>query len=275
MADEKPPPEFMSALVTEHFVLQGTSSSTVSESGSRVSIYLSSLSSGLVAIGFASSSPRALESLAFTVLPVVFILGWFTVVRLTDTSVANLVSQRRMDLIRQYYATIYPPAARYFGPADPAYGRHGVQYGRWSFLFTMSSMVIVVNSVVGGAALALVAALAAHAPSPVPAVIGIVAGLILLAWGLYYERRRLMPVVLSSPNLSITRSIAAAGGYGAAECGYGMEFPVIIGSPDGTALLPVGLLHKTIIRPLSFLGLELFARVADPLHPPVLTRGRY
>ena len=70
----------MSALVTEHFVLQGTSSSTISESGSRVSIYLSALSSGLVAIGFASASDRALESLAFTILPVVFILGCFTIV---------------------------------------------------------------------------------------------------------------------------------------------------------------------------------------------------
>ena len=64
MADEKPPPEFMSALGTEYFVLQSTASSTISESGSRVAIYLSSLSSGLVAIGFASSSPRALASLA-------------------------------------------------------------------------------------------------------------------------------------------------------------------------------------------------------------------
>jgi len=152
MAEEKPPAEFMSALVTEHFVLQGTSSSTISESGSRVSVYLSALSSGLVAIGFASSSHRALESLAFTVLPVVFVLGWFTVVRLTDTSVANIISQRRMDLIRQYYATIYPPAAGYFGPGGPAADNHGVRYGRWSFLFTMASMVIAVNSVVGGAA---------------------------------------------------------------------------------------------------------------------------
>jgi hypothetical protein len=76
MADEKAPPEFMSALVTEHFVLQSTASSTISESGSRVSIYLSALSSGLVAIGFASATPHALASLADTVLPTVFILGW-------------------------------------------------------------------------------------------------------------------------------------------------------------------------------------------------------
>ena len=125
-----------------------------------MSIYLSALSSGLVAIGFASTSRHALESLAFTVLPVVFILGWFTIVRLADTSVANVVSQRRMELITAYYASIYPPAAAYFGVGDPAAGRHGVRYGRWSFLFTMASMVIVVNSVVGEATCGLACALA-------------------------------------------------------------------------------------------------------------------
>jgi hypothetical protein len=198
MADEKPPAEFMSALVTEHFVLQGISSATTSEGGSRVSIYLSALSSGLVAIGFASSSHRALESLAFTVLPVVFILGCFTIVRLTDTSVSNVVSQRRMEMITAYYASIHPPLAAYFGAGGAGARRHGVQYGRSSFLFTMASMVVVVNSVVGGGTVALVCALAIKAASPVPVLAGVVAGLIMLAAGLRYEHRRLTPAVLSS-----------------------------------------------------------------------------
>ena len=103
-------PEFVSALGTEYFVLQSMASSTISESGSRVSIYLSSLASGLVALGFSSSSPRAFASLAFTVLPTVFVLGWFTIVRLIDTSVANIVSLRRMELIRAYYAALAPVA---------------------------------------------------------------------------------------------------------------------------------------------------------------------
>jgi hypothetical protein len=198
VADEKPPPEFMSALVTEHFVLQGISSATTSEGGSRVSIYLSALSSGLVAIGFASSSHRALEALAFTVLPVVFILGCFTVVRLTDTSVANVVSQRRMELITGYYAAIHPPLASYFTAGETSARRHGVQYGRWSFMFTMASMVIVVNAVVGGATTALICALALKALSPVPVLAGIGAGIVLLAGALRYEHRRLTPVVLGS-----------------------------------------------------------------------------
>jgi hypothetical protein len=193
---EKPPPEFMSALVTQHFVLQGTSSSTISESGSRVSIYLSALSSGLVAIGFASGSHRALESLAFTVLPTVFMLGWFTIVRLIDTSVANVVAQRRMDEITAYYATLHASAVPYFMRDD-----RGVRYGRWSFFFTMASMVIVVNSVVGGATLALVFALAVHAPAPVPVVVGIVAGAAVLALSLRYEHGRVTHVVLSGSRM--------------------------------------------------------------------------
>jgi hypothetical protein len=197
-ADGTTPPEFMSALVTEHFVLQSTSGSTISESGSRVSIYLSALSSGLVAIGFASASHRALESLAFTVLPVVYILGCFTIVRLVDTSVANIVSMRRIEAIRRYYASLGSLAAAYFEPDESVTGRHGVRYGRWSYLFTMASMVIVVNSVVGGATVALVFALAIKVASPVPVVLGIVAGLALLAASLYYEHCRLTPVVLGS-----------------------------------------------------------------------------
>jgi hypothetical protein len=198
VADEKPPPEFMNALGTEYFVLQSTASSTISESGSRVSIYLSSLASGLVALGFSSSSPRAFASLAFTVLPTVFVLGWFTIVRLIDTSVANVVSLRRMELIRAYYAALAPMAPPYFGPGNSATGERGVRYGRWSFLFTMASMVITVNCVLGGATVALLCDLAFKAPLPAAVGVGVAVGLALLALSLRYEHRRLTPVVLSS-----------------------------------------------------------------------------
>jgi hypothetical protein len=198
VAEEKPPPEFMNALGTEYFVLQSTASSTISESGSRVSIYLSSLASGLVALGFSSSSPRAFASLAFTVQPTVFVLGWFTIVRLIDTSVANIVSLRRMELIRAYYAALAPVAAPYFGADHSAVGEHGVRYGRWSFLFTMASMVITVNCVLGGATIALSCDLAFKVPLPGAAGIGVAAGLALLAVSLRYEHRRLTQVVLSS-----------------------------------------------------------------------------
>ncbi len=142
--------------------------------------------------------PRAFASLAFTVLPTVFVLGWFTIVRLIDTSVANVVSLRRMELIRRYYAALAPIAPPYFGTGESPAARHGVRYGRWSFLFTMASMVITVNCVLGGATVALLCDLAVKAPLPAAAGIGVAAGLVMLTLSLRYEHRRLTPVVLSS-----------------------------------------------------------------------------
>jgi hypothetical protein len=49
---------FMSALVTEHFVLQSAASTTISEASARASLYVFSLSSALVAIAVDRDSPR-------------------------------------------------------------------------------------------------------------------------------------------------------------------------------------------------------------------------
>ncbi|HYB85698.1 MAG TPA: hypothetical protein VEC76_02515 [Streptosporangiaceae bacterium] len=185
----------MSALVTEHFALQSVSSATISESGSRAALYLSALSSGLVAIGFASASRKSLVALSFSVLPTVYLLGWFTVVRLVETSVENIVCSRRIERIRRYYATIDPRYRGFFAADYDASGRHGVRYGGRSVLFTMASMVLLVNSVLGGATATLICILGAHLPAAASAAIGAVAGLGTLALGLGYEYRRLAPLI--------------------------------------------------------------------------------
>jgi hypothetical protein len=195
MADENESASFMSALVTEHFALQSVASSTISESGNRAAIYLSALSSGLVAIGFASSSPRVLAILAFSVFPTVFVLGYFTVVRLIDTSVQNIVSLRRIEKIRRYYASLTPTAPAYFELDAAVGGSRGVRYRGASILFTLASMIILVNSVLGGATVALLCALSIVLPITTSAVIGVLAGVILLVLSLWYEYRRLNPLI--------------------------------------------------------------------------------
>jgi hypothetical protein len=188
-------PAFMSALVTEHFALQSVSSATISESSSRAALYLSALSSGLVAIGFASSHRRTLEALAFTVLPTVFVLGWFTVVRLIDTSVQNIVSRRRIETIRQYYAEIDPRRAGFFESDAVALGVLGVRYSGRSILFTMASMILVVNAVVAGATATLLCVLGAGLTAFGALPVGGVAAVVTLAWGLLYQSRRLAPLI--------------------------------------------------------------------------------
>jgi hypothetical protein len=185
-------PAFLGALSSEQFMLESIAGSTISEGGTRSSIYLSTLSGGLVAIGFASSSPALLTAFALTVLPTIFALGCFTVVRLVDTSVENIAVGRRIERIRAYYATLGPTAAVVFAEEDPlTNGKFGVRYTRWSVLFTMASMIAVVNSVVAGAICALILSLLLGAPTPVAVLAGVVIGGALLAATLVYQRRRI------------------------------------------------------------------------------------
>src|SRR4051795_3244997 len=82
------PLAFYNALLTEHFVLESARGITVSESSSRASLYLMTLSSALVAFGFLASTPFALGFLA-VIIPVVVILGIFTYERLVQTSLED------------------------------------------------------------------------------------------------------------------------------------------------------------------------------------------
>ena len=193
----------MSALVTEHFVLQSAASSTISESGSRASIYLAALSSGLVAIGFSGSSPQTLAALTFTVFPTVFILGCFTVVRLIDTSIANVVAGNRIESIRRFYAELDPSAAKYF-PADNTVqrGTLGVKYGRTAVLFTTASMIAVVNSVLGAAGAAVILTIGLGLPTVVAVVAGAALGLAVMSAFLVYQTKRFSPVRPHSSNAS-------------------------------------------------------------------------
>ena len=81
MSEQEPSAAFMSALTTEHYVLQSAISANTSEVGTRASLYLFSLSSSLVALGFASRSPELFRPFVAIVLPALFILGLFTAVR--------------------------------------------------------------------------------------------------------------------------------------------------------------------------------------------------
>ena len=109
-------------------------------------------------MGFAAQS-RAVFVPSATVLPAVFVLGLFTVVRLVDA----LVEYNRFwpaARVREQYRVLSPEAAAFFA----------AEHGRWpeeggtpalglgafiAFITTTASMVAFVNSVVAGAGIAL------------------------------------------------------------------------------------------------------------------------
>lgn len=145
----------MSALTTEHFVLQTAASSLNIEAAARSSQYMLALSSSLVAIGFTSQDQNVLIPLVASVLPAVFLLGIFTVVRLVDASLEYMQHLKGIARIRNQYRTLGREATTFF-TADS---------GRWpetqsipilrlgplfAYLSSFASMIAFVNNVVAG-----------------------------------------------------------------------------------------------------------------------------
>jgi hypothetical protein len=179
-------------VTTEHFTLQGARSQTVSESAARSSLYLGSVSSTLIAIGFVSQvseGGEVFQLFALTVLPTLFFLGLFTFVRLVESSIEDMLYGRAINRIRHYYLELAGEHARYFlmtghDDAPGVLANMGLSGGsRWQLFFTTASAVAVVNSVVGAGAVGILTGATLDLPLAVAALAGaafLVASMVLM-----------------------------------------------------------------------------------------------
>jgi hypothetical protein len=187
--------ELLTAMTTEHFVLQTAANTTFADAAARSSLYVFSLSSSLVAIGFISQSPDLLPPVLAIVLPAVFVLGTLTFVRLVDTALENQQYLAGIARIRRYYRSLSPEAEAHFA----------ARLGRWpegpepslglgafiAYLGTTATMIAFVNSVVAGAGVALVVdAIADTYVLAVEVVAAVVTVAVLFALYLAFQRWR-------------------------------------------------------------------------------------
>lgn len=193
---------FMSALVTEHFVQQSAASATISESSSRASLYLLSLSSSLVALGFAAQSKQAFDYFAAAILPAIFILGIFSFVRVTDTAMTNLNSLRALVRIRRYYAGLVPDAANFFGQHDAggdmtkALTFIGLSRSWINAFFSMASTLAAINSIVAGVGVAiLLVSILGTGSLGVAVAVAVVLVILLMIAAIAYQLRRFAQTV--------------------------------------------------------------------------------
>jgi hypothetical protein len=151
----------LTALTTEHFVLQTANNATYTEASYRSTLYVMVLSSALIATGFVAGSTEVLVPFAAIVLPAVFLLGIFTVVRLVDTALESMQCLARIARIRAYYRSLGPAAAQHFSPETgrwPEVEDPALRLGRGlAFFGTTASMIAVINNVVAGVGIALLA----------------------------------------------------------------------------------------------------------------------
>jgi hypothetical protein len=193
---------FITALVTEHFALQSARSATIGEANGRAAIYLSAVSSALVAFGFLAQVVTRLDPFVAAVVPALFILGEFTYVRLAANSIENLLALQQIQRIRGYYRGLVPEAEQFFEapPADDemvaAVASTGVRMTWVGILFTSGSMIAAVNSILGGAGLALLAGRLGRLGAGPAVVVGMAGTLVLFGLHLRYGLRRAAKVGL-------------------------------------------------------------------------------
>ena len=195
MDDQSERTALLTALTTEHFVLQTANNSTYAEASSRSALYVMVLSSAVVATGVVAGSTDVLVPFAAIVLPAVFVLGLFTAVRLVETALESMHCLDGIARIRAYYRTLGPVAARHFSAESgrwPEAKAPALRLGRrLAFFGTTASMIAVINNVVAGVGIALLTRFfSPAAPSWVNATAGIACALV-LTWLFYaYQRWR-------------------------------------------------------------------------------------
>jgi hypothetical protein len=187
---------FLTALTTEHFGLAGARSTTVSESASRSALYLASVSSTLIALGFvAQVADETFRLFALAALPVLAFLGFATFMRVLECSIEDLFYARAIGRIRQYYVDLAGPERRHFFMLEPgdsietALRNMAVQPGRLQVYLTSQAMVSVVNSAVIGAGIAIACG-ALSASEELSVAVGVVVLLLSVAGHQVYARRR-------------------------------------------------------------------------------------
>ena len=199
----------VSALTTEHFNLQSARMGTITEANGRATLYLSTLSSAVIAIAFVGQANQLGDPFylfALVVLPPVFLLGVFSFLRLVQTSIEDIVYAVGSFRIRQYFLGLDPAAAPFFPPTDPRgmtkLERIGVvSTGPLQMLLTAASMVACINAIVGGVAVALALRSLLEASVPVSAVVGTLVGLGLAALLFAYQVRRFRRAATVVPEL--------------------------------------------------------------------------
>jgi hypothetical protein len=191
--------ELLTALTTEHFTLQGARAQTASESASRASLFILAVSSTLVALGFLGQGGRTdqtFEVFALTVLPTLYLLGIFTFVRVVECSAEDYRYGVAINRIRNYYQQIAGDRAELFllsGHDDGrgVFANAAVPVERRTHFLSFASVVAIIDSVIGGSAVAVAVTAVADGPLAVAAGTGAAVGLISLVALVRYAERLL------------------------------------------------------------------------------------
>jgi hypothetical protein len=161
-----PRPAAVTFVTTEHFTLQGARAATIAESTGRATMFLGSVSAGLVALGLIATATH-IGTMFYTfgviVLSTLAFVGFVTFERVLQSGIEDRGYAERIARLRAYYFDCAPEITSYLASVPPP--QRLVIMGLWAGYFqgfrTVAGMVAVVTAVLTGSAAGLIAAVAA------------------------------------------------------------------------------------------------------------------
>ena len=171
-----PRPAAVTFITTEHFTLQGARAATIAESTGRATMFLGSVSAGLVALGLIATATRLgamFYAFGVIVLATLSFVGLVTFERVLQSGVEDHGYAQRIARLRGFYFDYAPQLAGYLVSVPPPQrlSIQGLDTGSWRGSRTIAGMVGVVTAVLAGSAAGLIAVAAGHS-----AVVGFVTG---------------------------------------------------------------------------------------------------
>lgn len=167
MAEAGPPDDLdrrVQIMTTTHFTLATQRSSTIAEANGRSSLFLTSVSMSLVALGFIAQATKlgaAFYVFAYVLLACLILIGLVTFDRVVQTGVEDGMLARGEARVRRFYAEATPGIERWFvlPMEDGPNSRMATVAGGspLQVLLTTGSMVGVVDAALTGALAGLLA----------------------------------------------------------------------------------------------------------------------
>jgi hypothetical protein len=117
--DEQPAKgeETLQILITEQANLQAARSATIFEANGRTTLFLSAVSSSIIALAFIgqmSEMGQAFFLFVLILFPSLIFLGLVTFIRVNQTGIEDMIAARGINRIRHYYTEVNPLVEKYF-----------------------------------------------------------------------------------------------------------------------------------------------------------------
>jgi hypothetical protein len=179
-------------VTTEHFTLQGARAATTAESTSRATMFIGSVSAGLVALALIATATKigtAFYTFGVIVLATLTFVGVVTYERVLQSAFEDHGYAERIARLRSYYFDWAPELLPYLASVPPArrLALLGLRGGLWQGLLTIAGMVGVVTSVLAGSAAGLLAVIAAGHSALAGFVGGAAVGAVSLTALMWYQ----------------------------------------------------------------------------------------